>query len=114
YPMHSEASAPPPDRKSRLYYVACARRVWGRLPRVCRKLAEFAEDAADRRKDDRRLRDPVSGIAEQLVASCGSDPELVAEVVEGAGAQLDAILSPGSLPVPADPETIPGDWDGLA
>jgi hypothetical protein len=114
YPMHSEASSPPPDRKSRLYYAACARRVWDRLPWVCRTLVEFAEDAADRRNGDRGLRELVCGIAERLVGSCGSDPDVVAEEVAATGSVLDTVLYHElDLRKPVPPDVIPEDWDGL-
>jgi hypothetical protein len=116
YPIHSEDSSPPPDRKSRLYYVACARRVWHRLPWACRELVEIAEDAADRRKDDRRMRNLVFDVAEELVGSCGSDPELVAEILEEAELRLRRVLFPDETITlkHVDPKSVSDGWDGIA
>jgi hypothetical protein len=116
FPIRGENSKLPPTRKSRLYFVACARRVWDRLPWACRELIEIAEEAVDRRKDDRRrLRDLVSGVAELLVSSSGSDPEVVAEFVEEAEQRLRVLLFPEetSSLKPIDPKSVPDGWDGI-
>ena len=116
FPIRGEDSREPPGRKSRLYFVACARRVWGELPWICRRLAEFAEQAADRWNDDRRLRAAVAEVAERLVGTCGSDdPWVLEEVLAEAGRRLAALLKrddPARLAPPLD--SVPKHWDGLA
>ena len=42
FPVRGHDSTEPAPRKMRLYYVGCARRVWDRLPWVCRELVAFA------------------------------------------------------------------------
>jgi hypothetical protein len=116
FPLHSENSGMPQGRKSRLYYVACARRVWARLPWACRELVEIAEDLADRRRDDRRLRELVAEVAEDLVNTCGSDPEVVAETLEEAEQQLRMVRFPEETITlkHVDPKSVSDGWDGIA
>lgn len=116
FPIQSENSTPPPGRKLRLYYVACARRVWDRLPWVCRGLVGVAEDAADRPNDDRRLRAHAGEVAEQLVNSCGWEPEVVAAEIEDAERQLRLLLDPDETITVrhVEPRSITPEWDGIA
>src|SRR5436305_10732742 len=105
FPLRGENSTEPPGRKSRLYFVACARRVWDDLPSVCRRLAEFAEQAADARNADRRLRVAVAEVAEHLVGTCGSDdPWVLEEVLGEAGRRLAALLGPDDPALLAPPQ----------
>ena len=47
FPMHGHHSTPEQPRKLRLYYAACARRVYGRLNSIQRGFLEAAERLAD-------------------------------------------------------------------
>lgn len=120
FPLRGENSALPPTRKSRLYFVACARRVWDRLPWCCRELVGAAERDAERvrRKNPPSMWPRMREAAEAVVGTCGSEPDEVAEVLAELDSQIErSRLGPGGHTLRApDPYLLepPKPWDGLA
>jgi hypothetical protein len=119
FPFRGENSALPPTRKARLYFAACARRVWDRLPWCCRELVSAAERAVDRARRDRPPDwASVHEAAETLVGTCGCEPEVVAEVLAELDLRIEELqVGPGGHML-RSPEPylleLPKPWDGLA
>jgi hypothetical protein len=111
FPDRGHDSTEPAPRKLRLYYVACARRAWDRLPPVCRELVEFAEERADGRTADAKLRHAVYEVADRLVGSCREEPAVVAEALADAREQLAALFG-REVGETTDPP--PAPWAGFA
>jgi hypothetical protein len=93
YPMRGMDSMPPQTRKCRLYLLACARGQWKRLPPVCRKLVELAEQYADSLPDEQPLWQVLGRVAEQLMHSGGTPDDLA-----------DAIAALAALGHPVSPD----------
>lgn len=96
FPMRSPDSVEPQGRAARLYWLACARRVWVFLPWVCRALVEVAERLVDGEEVGDALRSAAAFAAEELT-HCHGDLEAIAEVERGVcGAGL--VRSPDGRP----------------
>src|SRR5262245_29248679 len=76
YPIRTHDSNQPQSRQCRLYLLACARREWRRLPRVCRALVVAGEVFADAPTAEERLRAGIEPVAERLMNTDGKPDEL--------------------------------------
>ena len=76
YPMRGLDSTEQQTRASRMYLLACARRVWERLPLVSRVILEMAEPIAERETVEEAVRDAVRQLAENLTHCRGEEDEL--------------------------------------
>jgi hypothetical protein len=111
FPVRGHDSGEPPPRKLRLYYAACARREWARLPWVCRELVAFAEEATDGAHSDPWLRHAVYDLAERLLGSCREDEAGAQEELNDARDLLARLLGRG----PGNESGMPPQpWDGFA
>jgi hypothetical protein len=113
HPVHTHESTEPQTRQSRMYLLACARRVWARLPGVCRALVELAEGYADTRRGE----SPPEEVA--LLAARLMNCDGAADDLSDAEAELNRYLveSGGAARVPTvrpDPPPGPDEWRGLA
>ncbi len=121
YPMSTLGSERPQARQSRMYLLACARRVWGRLPGVCRALVALAEVYTDSPGEKWWLRTRAASVAEQLMHSEGEPSDLLAahaELVFAEDTAADVALALRAAEASAvsapDPPLAAGEWQGLA
>jgi hypothetical protein len=128
HPVHTLGSLEPQKRPCRMYLIACARqrRVWHRLPGVCRALVELAEAYADEQKCLEELRPAVEPVAGELMHSEGSPDDLVraethllsltASESRSYAALVRATLDRARrLPAATAPAPLaPDEWRGLA
>jgi hypothetical protein len=109
YPVRGLDSVEPQSRASRLYLLACARRGWGRLPGVCRAVAAVGERVYHNRVTDRRLRNEVYPLAEELTHCRGE-----ANRVNAVGRALVDLGHADAAAVWADFDCDPDEWTGFA
>ena len=109
YPMRGLDSTEPQSRASRLYLLACARRVWDRLPGVCRAVVALGERVYHSRVTDRRLRDAVHPLAEALTHCRGE-----VACVNTIGRALVDLGHADAAAVWANTDTDPELWSGFA
>jgi hypothetical protein len=82
HPPHTLGSLQPQSRQSRLYLLACARRLWHRLPIVVRELILLAEMVTDSPRKEEPLRAAVAPIAASLMQSPGEPEDCAAAKTE--------------------------------
>src|SRR5205807_10316546 len=79
FPMRGLDSVERQTRQSRLYLLACARRVWDQLPAVSRPMVELAERMTDGEALEPMLRHTVEFLAELLV-HCRGEADGIEEI----------------------------------
>jgi hypothetical protein len=113
HPVHTLESIEPQVRQSRMYLIACARRVWDRLPGVSRTLVALAEGYADARRGE-PFPEEVALIAARLMHGAGAADDLR----DAEGDLNRYLLENGEERRTPDPRPDPlprsDEWRGLA
>lgn len=95
FPMRGMDSMEPQSRSSRLYYLACGRQAWYRLPRVCQEILELGERLYHPWSLNTALRDQLYPLAEELIHSRGEAErvnQLAQRLVGGGWSKPDHIF----------------------
>ncbi len=101
FPLRGFDSTEPQPRPSRLYYIACGRRAWHRLPPLCQVLVQLAERLYHPRQPDLSLRDAVYPLAEEMLHAAGRAERLnalAARLVAQGLARPDELFVSGDVP----------------
>lgn len=109
FPIRGLDSVEPQTRTSRLYLIACARRLREQLPGVCRAVSRAAECLYAAQKFDRALRDSLYPHAEALI-HCRGD----AVDVNAIGRALASQGHADAAEVWATEDVPPDEWAGFA
>jgi hypothetical protein len=88
FPTRTLGSVERQTRKSRLYLVACARRLWPHLPGVLHAIVQLAELCTDNIREYDSVRQSTAMIASSLMQSQGTRLDLQAACEELANFQL--------------------------
>jgi hypothetical protein len=109
FPMRGLDSTESQSRASKLYLIACARRIWPRLPWCGRQVIEFAERLVEKAILDKEVRAAVREIAEEFT-HCRGDAEDLANLEK----KLLAIAYPFGRRTEPDPPAPCEDWCSVA